>query len=259
MLPNPYLPTMAATGARLRLGCLPYAGGGSAVFHRWRAILPRSIEVVPICLPGRESRIDERPHIEMKALVSEIADSLVPHLDCTYALLGHSMGAWIAFELVRELRRRELSLPQLLVVAASPPPHLLRKGKPLHERPDEEFVAQVADRFGGIPQALRDNAELLQLVLPALRADFQLLEEYQFMDEPPLDVDIVALGGTNDPTVSASELANWRQHTAAKFSVRLVPGDHFFPFAAPDSTGEASGATSAVRLIGQQLERSISN
>ena len=103
----------------------------------------------------------------------------------------------------------------------------------LHKLPDAEFVDQMSRHFDGIPPSVRENEELLQLLLPALRADMQLLETYEYAEEPPLETDVLALGGSEDRAVTATALADWRRHTSQRFSSRLVPGGHFFLFPPP--------------------------
>jgi medium-chain acyl-[acyl-carrier-protein] hydrolase len=234
-----------AQQADVRLVCLPYAGGGSAVYYRWRATMPGGVDLVPICLPGREGRVGEPIGPDLKTVAIQVADEITPQLDRPFVLLGHSMGAWLAFELARELRCRAARLPGLLVVAASEPPDAPRPAEPLHVLPDEEFLRRLQQRFDGIPPAVRDNPELLQLLLPMLRADVRLVETYQCEPQPPLDVEILALGGTDDPSVSAAGLAGWRAHTTQKFSARLLPGDHFFLFRG-DGPQPPDGGTAAV-------------
>jgi len=252
---NRYLPTHLSPDPALRLFALPYAGGGTAGFYRWRPVMPARADVVPIQLPGREARIGEPPIGDLRRLVTEIADAVVPLTDRRFVLLGHSMGAWLAFELARELRRRSARMPCLLVVAASRAPHRPSEAEPMHQLPDAEFFTEMIRRFDGIPTAIRTNAELLQLLLPAMRADMELLETYEYADEPPLDTEILAIGGTDDRAVSATALADWRRHTSRRFSTRLLPGGHFFLF----STGESAvhEQPAAVRLIGELLERRL--
>lgn len=244
---------MLADNAVMRLFCLPYAGGGSAVFHRWRSALPRGMELVPICLPGREARIHERPHTQWRTLVPEIADAIAPSIDRPYALFGHSLGAWIAYELARELRRRDQRMPDLLVAAASGAPDRPDPPTMLHQMPDDEFVRELSSRFDGIPPAVRDNEELLTLLLPALRADICLVEQYTFDNEPPLAVEILAIGGTDDRAVSATDLAKWRCHTSGRFSARMMPGGHFFLFRGEQS--EDGPPRAVLQAIGRQLQR----
>jgi medium-chain acyl-[acyl-carrier-protein] hydrolase len=165
------------------------------------------------------------------------------------------MGAWLAFELARALRRKCVPLPELLIVAAACAPHFPLHESPIHTLSDEELVETVARRYGGIPTAVRNSPELLKLLLPSLRADLRMVETYRFDEEPPLDVEVFALGGSDDPAVSAAQLDGWRRHTARAFSVRFMPGGHFFLFHGNDScmsTGTSArvqGASSALRMI----------
>jgi surfactin synthase thioesterase subunit len=250
---NRYLPTDLSAAASLRVFALPYAGGGAAGYFRWRQAMPPGVDVVPIQLPGREGRIGEPPITDLHRLVAEIADAAVPLLDRPYVLFGHSLGAWLAFELACEFRRRGEQMPCLLIVAASPAPHRPRGAEPLHQLPDAEFVAEMNLRFDGIPPAVRENHALLQLLLPAMRGDLELLETYEYVDEPPLETDILAIGGTEDRAVSATALADWRRHTSQRFSIRLLQGGHFFLFQASERSNFEQSA--AVKMIAGQLER----
>lgn len=251
---NRYLPTDLTANAQLRVFAFPYAGGGAATYYRWRAVLARGIDLVPILLPGREARIAEAPLGDMRSLVSEIADAIAPLVDEPYALLGHSLGAWIAFELARELRRRHVPAPRALVASASAAPQRGRATAVLHNLPDTEFVAEMARRFDGIPAAVRANQELLQLFLPAMRADMQLIETYEYIEEPPLSTDIIALGGADDSAVTATSLGAWRQQTTQTFTSRLWPGGHFFLFQSDEPT--PSQPPPPLKWIASRLERS---
>ena len=240
----------------VRLVCLPYAGGGSAVYHRWRPAMPGGVELLPVCLPGREQRIGEPVAADLPAVARQVADEIAPQLDRPLVLLGHSMGALVAYELAHELRCRGVRTPELLVVAASGAPDSLPAAEPLHELPDDQFVSRMRERFDGIPPAVADNPELLALLLPVLRADVQLVETYRCPPRPPLDAEIVALGGTDDPAISAAKLAGWRTHTTGKFSARLMPGGHFFPFRGdgPQPPGAGPSVISpALRLVIDRL------
>jgi surfactin synthase thioesterase subunit len=252
---NPYLPTDLDADARFRVFAFPYAGGGAAMYFRWRKSLPAGIDLVPVLLPGREGRIAESPRRSMQSLVCEIADALTPLVVEPYALLGHSMGAWIAFELARELRRRSARMPAVLVATASPAPQRPRVGTPVHTLEDQQLVTEIERRFDGIPSAVKSNSELLELLLPAIRADMELLETYQYLDEPPLAADVVALGGTDDRAIPATALADWRQQTAQAFASRLWPGGHFFLFQ-PDERSHAA-ASPAFKWIASRLERYV--
>jgi medium-chain acyl-[acyl-carrier-protein] hydrolase len=212
----------------MRLFCFPHAGGGTALYHRWSGEFPREFDVVPLLLPGRERRLAEPPLSNLEDLATAAADALASCLDKPFAVFGHSLGALLAYETARTLRRRGLLQPMQLFVAAYRAPQLPAKSSPVRNLADADFVKAVQERFGGIPQQIAENAELLTLFLPSLRADFAASETYNYHPEPPLDCPIMALGGVQDGQVSAAELSGWRSHTVAQFSQKMFTGGHFF-------------------------------
>ena len=213
--------------ARLRLFCFPYAGGGASIYRTWSAGLPRDIEVCAIQLPGRENRLSDPPFIRLTLLVRTLAQVLGPYLDIPFAFFGHSMGALLSFELARHLRRQKRSGPVHLFVSGHRAPQLPDPDPPIHRLPDPMFVAELR-RLNGTPEEVLQNAELRQLVLPVLRADFAICETYDYSSEEPLDCPIFAFGGTQDDEVSRDELGAWREQTSSSFRLRMFPGDHFF-------------------------------
>lgn len=239
MTRHPLLPSKIDQEAAVRLVCLPYAGGGTAAFHRWRPFLPASIELVPMRLPGREDRFSEPAYSDLLRLAEHGADAVTAINNRPVALLGYSLGAYVALEIARELRRRSQPTPLLLVVSAGSAPHLAKQGAPLGHLGDQEFVDEIARRYEGIPPAVRADARLLDLLLPTLRADVRMWENYQPAAEAPLDVEILALGGAQDAGVPLSDLQAWQEYTTGRFSSRLFPGGHFFLFRDHE---EAAGA-----------------
>ena len=220
--------------ARLRLFCLPYAGGAAAVFQGWPDLLPMEVEVCALELPGRGARLLETPHRSCEALVRDLADALSARCDRPYVLFGHSLGALLAFELVRELRRRSRALPRRLIVAGAPAPDCPPREQRLHELSDRDFVAAIRE-LGGTPSAVLDDAELMSLLLPGLRADFEILAHYRFAEETALELPIAAFGGLHDPLVRTDDVEGWLRHTRTESSVSLVPGGHFFLNTHPQS------------------------
>jgi medium-chain acyl-[acyl-carrier-protein] hydrolase len=211
---------------RVRLFCLPYAGGGASMFREWPAALPTAIDVCPVRLPGREDRMAERSHTSLAALIDEVADAVGPFADRPFALFGHSMGALVAFELARELRRRGAA-PRWLFVSGCRAPHR-QTSSGLSGLPDERFVDGLNQKYGGIPDAILNEPELLEFFLPIVRADLSLVDGYRHREEQPLDCPISGFGGAADPNVGHDDLVAWREHTAARFEYEVLPGGHFF-------------------------------
>ena len=212
---------------RLRLFCFPYAGGSALIFRTWSNALPADVEVCPVQLPGRSTRLMERPFTEMSLLMQVLAPALFSLLDKPFAIFGHSLGALVGFELARQLRRQYGINPVRLFVSAGRAPQTLRRGSPIHNLPTKEFVAELR-RLNGTPTEVLEQEELMEIMLPLLRADFALYETYVYSGEPPLDCPISTFGGAQDREVSHGDLEAWRDETTAVFSSRMLPGDHFF-------------------------------
>lgn len=224
---NPWLPALGRRpGARLRLFCFPYSGGGTTPFREWQALLPAAVEVSPVLLPGREARIGEPAFDRLPPLVAALDDALAPALDLPYAFFGHSVGALVAFELARALRRRGATPPVHLFVSAHPAPQLPDLDR-RHDLPEDALIAELR-RFQGTPEEVLDNPELMRLVLPTLRRDFAVAETYEHAPEPPLDCPLTAFGGLADPRAGRAELVPWQKQTRAAFKLRMFPGGHFF-------------------------------
>jgi medium-chain acyl-[acyl-carrier-protein] hydrolase len=213
--------------ARLRLFCFPYAGGGASIFREWPALLPGTVEVHAVQLPGRENRLLEPPMTQMPPLVSAAAAALSPHLDRPFAFFGHSMGALVSFELARQLRRDHASLPRHIVVSGRRAPHLPESDPPISQLPQAEFIDRLRN-LNGTPRAVLENEELLEIVVPTVRADFAVCESHVYTPEPPLPLPISAFGGDDDAEADRAELEAWQLHTTGTVNVAMFPGDHFF-------------------------------
>jgi medium-chain acyl-[acyl-carrier-protein] hydrolase len=164
---------------------------------------------------------------DLSRLVKEIAQGLQPQFDKPFVFFGHSLGALIAFELARETRRQFGLLPLHLFASARVAPQTNRPRRPIHGLPESEFIEEIR-RLNGTPKEVFDVPELLELILPVLRADFALNETYTYSSEPPLACPITTFGGLNDDSTTPDGLAAWRGQTSSTFTLRMLPGDHFF-------------------------------
>lgn len=213
---------------RLRLFCLPHAGGGSIAFHSWRAKLPPLVQICPVLLPGREMRLEESFYTQMDPLVEAITQELTPWLEVPFVVFGHSMGALLAFEWVRNLRRNGLPMPNWIFLSGRPAPDAQMDSSSLQSLPDREFLEQLTLRYQGISQEFLRDPDLIQFFLPVLRADIAVVESYQFHAEAPLDCPMTVFGGVEDATASYEQLLAWKNHTQERFQLQLFPGGHFY-------------------------------
>ncbi len=213
--------------AAMRLFCFHHAGGNPSVFRPWAEHLPESIELCCMQLPGRCGQAHEAPFTRMAPLVDSLARTIEPFLDKPFIFFGHSMGALIGFELARHLRRQGASLPMRLLVSGHSAPQLPYPGPPIHGLPDETFLECVRG-YNGTPEEALQHEEWLELLLPVLRADFEVCETYSYTDEAPLECPITALGGLQDSMVPEQSIRAWSEQTCAAFDKHMFPGDHFY-------------------------------
>jgi surfactin synthase thioesterase subunit len=212
--------------------CFPYAGGGSATYRDWPKLLPPDIEIATVQLPGREWRIQEDPVADLKALAADALEAMRPFLDRPYALLGTSMGGTLIFELARQLRAEGLPLPGCLLPFAVGAPHT-PETKLFHNLPDDELLDEIRD-FGVLSDEVEQHDELINLLLPILRADCTAHETYECEDQPPFDFPIWVYGGLGDETVERERLDAWAIHTTGECRVHMIMGGHLFVDEMPD-------------------------
>jgi medium-chain acyl-[acyl-carrier-protein] hydrolase len=203
------------------------------MFAKWILNLPNHLEGWTVHYPGRGSRASERPITRMANLIEQLCQAIQPYLNKPFIFFGYSMGGLVAFELTRALRKKQLAQPNILFVSAYDAPQTPDSHPKIHQLPDAEFVNEL-QTLNGIPPEILQNNEILQLLLPTLRADFEIIETYQYQTDAPLDCPIVAFGGRDDPRVSRERLEGWANQTASRFESHYFVGDHFFIHTARD-------------------------
>lgn len=178
-------------------------------------------------LPGREGRLSEPAISRLLPLVEALGSALQPWLDLPFVFFGHSMGALLAFELARRLRGLYAIEPRQLFLSGNAAPQVPDLNPPRHALPEAEFLAELR-RLNGTPEAVLQHRELMELMLPILRADFAVCETYVYTPQPLLACPIAAFGGLDDPEIRRDALAAWAEQTQGAFRLRMLPGDHFF-------------------------------
>lgn len=248
----------AAGAVGRRLVCLPFAGGGPAAYRSWPSRLPPDVEVVAVVLPGRDPSSRVRPPDSIDDLVvatrAAVFD-LHAREPRPFSLFGHSMGALIAFELTVDLERSGGPTPTDLFVSGRRPPDEPHDGPRIHELDDDRFIDTVQHRYGGIPDVVRNEPDLLALLLPALRADVRAFETHVPLDDAVVRCPVHVYGGADDLHPSPDQLSGWQRVATSAASVRVFDGDHFYlTTSGPGSSGEALTADIASKLAGAAVE-----
>lgn len=213
--------------ATFRLFCFPYAGGSALIYRHWADYLPPQVAVCPVQLPGRGHRLCEVPLSRMTPLVAIVAQEIRPLLNGPFAFFGHSMGAIIAFEMARLLRRDGAPQPSHLFVSGRSAPQVPDTDPPTYNLPEPELLEDLR-RLNGTPPEVFNEPTMLKMMMPLIRADFEVIQTYTYAEEPALDCPITVYGGLQDQGIKRENLDAWSAQTTAPCAVRLFPGDHFF-------------------------------
>jgi len=213
--------------------CFHPAGGAASFYRGWSKTGLPGIAIRAAQLPGREARLYEKPHQSIQAAVEEIVDAMEEQLgerpNSGDTFFGYSLGTLVAFETVREMRRRGWELPGRLIVAAMAAPQEMRAVQQgmSSRRSDDEIIDEIR-RSKSVPEVLLNDRTVMQAVLPTIRSDFELVENYRAEVEAPLPIPIIAYGGLSDPYVQPCHVASWAAETTASFRLRFFAGDHYF-------------------------------
>lgn len=213
---------------KTRLFAFPYSGSGAIAYHSWAPYFSQyEIDLIGIQLPGRENRRNEKLITNLTELTDLLFEIISPMANIPFAFLGHSMGGLIAFELTQKLQNSKLPLPQHLFISGLRTPDMPNPNPELHQLSDSKLLKKIAE-YGGTPSAILNNIELMALLLPIIRADFELFETYRYKASEPLRCPITLFSGSEDNIVRPAYLKNWETHTTKVLNQAIYSGNHFF-------------------------------
>jgi medium-chain acyl-[acyl-carrier-protein] hydrolase len=226
MTSSSWLIRQRGSSGRARLYCFPYVGGNAFHFLSWQTALGPTIEVRSVQLPGRGERLGEAPYESLPELVSTLGAIIAQQDQGPFAFFGHSLGGLIAFEVTRYCEQNDLPRPLHVFASGCAAPQRRSPNRRLHELDDDALIAALKE-YDDAPSDVSQNAELRALLLPTIRCDFALAENYQYRPGVPLDIPITVLAGKQD-TISLDQLEGWQKETTGPFCIQWFDGGHFF-------------------------------
>ncbi|MFA4979467.1 Surfactin synthase thioesterase subunit [compost metagenome] len=215
----------------INLLCLPFAGGSKYSYLPIKPYIEGNVNMITLDLPGRGSRIDENLLDNIDDMVADIFHQFSPYYQGRYAVFGHSMGALLAYLLVRRIISQGLPAPYCLIVAGREAPILNRQIDTTYLLPKEEFLTRIK-ALQGIPEEVYQDDVLMDFFEPILRADFCAVETYLHAQYEPLNIPIHVVKGTNE-NFSVEDALGWRNETCGAFTFEQIEGGHFFPLKSP--------------------------
>lgn len=251
---SPWLIHHPVASSRLRLYCFSYAGGSASIYTPWRELLDGEVDLCAIQLPGRGMRLKEEPVKLLPELVQKVAQQIANEPAVPFAFFGHSLGSLVAFEVTRFLVRYQLARPVHMFASGAGAPQRRSAVPRLHEMDDAAMTAALA-KYNGTPPEVLQHRELMELVAPAIRADFGLAADYAYRAGPPLDLPITVFQGTHDPDVNVEQAEAWRLETQGPCDIHWFDGDHFFVDGARAAVVERINTALRVRHLGVETLR----
>ncbi len=214
---------------KLKIFCIPYAGGSAVMYYKWKNYFPNDIELYPVELAGRGKRFGEPYYDTLLDAVEDVYKQIKNYLDETpYFLFGHSMGSLIAYELYYKLKEQNKQLPCHIFFSAIKPPHIRKNEAKKYTLPDEEFKEEII-KLGGTKEELFNNQALVKIFLPLLKADYRIVEMYQYQSrEEKIECNLTMLGGKEDAKATAEDLMQWGSYTKKTSRFYEFEGGHFF-------------------------------
>ena len=213
--------------SKIKLFCIPHAGGSAAAYSKWQNYINPSIEICPIELAGRGKRFKEEPYNNIGEAVEDIYNIIKKDLDREYAFFGHSMGSLIAYELTHYIMQLKNKPPKHIFFSGRKAPNVIYENNSIHKLSEDNLKKKLLE-FSGTPKEVLDNEHMCKVFLKILRQDFKICELYTYKNEyPKLNCNITILNGNRDD-IKINHIAFWKQHTSKACYIYFFKGGHFY-------------------------------
>ncbi len=209
---------------KLRLFCFPYAGGNASMYYPLKDKIGEEIELVAVQLPGRSERMFEEAYTDMDALVEKLYRQIAPMLHEPFALCGYSMGGVIVYALTKKIEKFSQYRPEFSIISATKPMALLNQSTK-HTLCDDGLIDMLREHKAS-PEEVLESKELMALVLPTIRADYQLIETYKVENGPALETQLVLFNSEED--MDKETICLWQEYFKNEAKYVGFEDGHFF-------------------------------
>jgi surfactin synthase thioesterase subunit len=222
-----FQPAEVEPEAGLRLFLFPHAGSGASIYKQWPGLLPPDVAHQTVQLPGRQERRQERTFVEMAPLVEALQEAIEVELDDRpYAFFGHCMGAQLAYRLAIELERSGAPGPVLIGASGWAPEGFKTPTLEQARMPEDQLLGFIR-QLGSVPTELVENPDAMSVIIPAMRADLEVVASYRD-DGLPVRCPVVTYSGRSDPLSTPGCMPSWSDRTPRYLGNSEFVGDHFY-------------------------------
>ncbi len=213
---------------RFNLFVLPHAGGNKYAYKPFADVAPSHVNVILLEYPGRGERLQQATVSDAVSLARLMVSEIRHYLHTPYAVYGHSMGTLIGLLMLREIQQLALPRPKFVFFTGSEGPATRKHEKIRYKLPDPELIEELRS-LGGVSQEVLNEPQILEFFLPIIRADFQVIETYEYVPARPMDIPFSIAIGTQE-NVTVEEARSWQKETRRPVEVMQFHGQHFFIF-----------------------------
>lgn len=200
---------------------VPCAGGST---FNYQKLLRRHIKTHEYA--GHWSRFDEKLDDNFESMVNDLVSHIINDKEKTISLLGHSMGALIAWNACTKLKKKGIKVEHLYIVSCDIPSKTYDIFNRMNDDSDIlDFIRLVRQ----IPVNVYESDFFIENLLPCIRNDFKILRSAAtLLKNEIIDVPITCFCGEDDPIVTINDMRRWKDYTTSVFRIFNCPGDHFF-------------------------------
>lgn len=216
---------------RIKLFCVPYAGGSSSIYLKWKPLLELKIEIIPLELRGRGSRFDEPFYENFSDAIQDLYDAIRPQIENErFAFFGHSMGSLIIHDLIQKIEDNNFQSPEHVFFSGCIPAHIhdLQSQNKRNDLSDQQIIEEIME-YGGTASEVFKDEELRNIFFPIIKSDYKMIDTRKHSNnKKKYNFNITILTGDNDDHVSRDKLKEWRDYTNQECNIITFSGGHFF-------------------------------
>lgn len=216
---------------KLKVYCLPYAGGTKMAYSEWKDKFAETADIIPLEYNGHGERYGEPFYASVDEAVDDLCARIIKDQPLHYIVYGHSFGSMLAVLVAEKLEQVYANSPKAVIIGGMRPMHLKYKDRVLRHLPKDEFMQTIYE-MGQTSEEIMNEPELVDLIYEIIYNDLLIDETYVYEEDKhnKLNVPLVVMTGLQDKEAPIEDMEEWKQYTNSRFYIKQFDSDHFFLF-----------------------------